>query len=81
MDVAAANTATARADRTVSRAASLAAGLALVAVAPTMFWSAVIAFAAWSFGHPLSFAGAAMLAGGMFAFLACIWAGFVVARD
>ena len=82
MDVAATNAATSRsASRTSSRAASLAAGLMVVAVAPTMFWSALIALVAWTVERPLSVQSTALMAGVMFAFLTCIWAGFVAARD
>ena len=54
-------------------------GLALIAGAPTVFWTAVVCLAAWAFGSPLSTPLAGGFAALVFGFLSCIWAGFTIA--
>ena len=54
-------------------------GLALIAGAPTVFWTAAICLAAWAFGSPLSTPLAGGFAALVFGFLSCIWAGFTIA--
>lgn len=53
------------------------AGFVIVTIAPTVFWSAIIAMLGWALGRPLSVSASVVLATIIFSFLACIWASFV----
>ena len=54
-------------------------GLAIVAVAPTIFWTVLLCFGAWAYGAQLPLWVACTVAAVMFTFLVCIWAGFALA--
>lgn len=51
-------------------------GLLIIAVAPTIFWTAVLYFGAWAIDRPMTVWGSVVIATIMFAFLTCIWASF-----
>lgn len=52
-------------------------GFAIVAVAPTIFWSALLVLGAWAIDQPLSPITSIVVAVSIFSFLTCIWASFV----
>ena len=56
-------------------------GLTIIAVVPTIFWSAMITLGAWLFGTSVPFWVTCSVSLAMFTFLACLWSGFAVARQ
>ena len=56
-------------------------GLTIIAVVPTIFWSAMISLGAWLFGTSVPFWIMCSLSLAMFTFLACLWSGFAVSRE
>jgi len=53
-------------------------GLAIIAIAPTIFWTATLYLAASASGRPLTLWPTIIIAAAMFAFLTCIWASFAM---
>ena len=53
-------------------------GLAIIAIAPTIFWTATLYLAASASGRPLTLWPTVIIAAAMFAFLTCIWACFAM---
>jgi fatty acid desaturase len=58
---------------------SYAAGLFIIAIVPSLFWSGLLATVCWLAGWPLPIWTVAMTAGLIFSFMVCIWASFVMA--
>jgi fatty acid desaturase len=58
---------------------SYAAGLIIIAVVPSLFWSGLLALVCWLAGWPLPLWKVATTAALIFGFMVCIWASFVMA--
>jgi hypothetical protein len=55
-------------------------GFMIIAVAPTLFWTAMIYVVTSANGTPVATWAACCIAALMFTFLFCVWAAFAVAR-